>query len=60
MGSDLQVLIEGYKALASGKMKEEITPYIVPRRDKRLLVIFRRKERARMEYANDYGNTSHD
>lgn len=50
MGSDLQVLIEGYKALASGKMKEEITPYIV-REEIRDFWSFSGGERARMEYA---------
>lgn len=50
MGSDMQVLIEGYKAKADGKMKEEITPYIV-REEVRDFWSFSGGERARMEYA---------
>lgn len=50
MGSDIQVMIEGYKTLANGTIKEEITPYIV-REEIRDFWSFSGGERARMEYA---------
>ena len=50
MGSDMQIMIEGYKTLSNGKIKEEITPYIV-REEIRDFWSFSGGERARMEYA---------
>jgi DNA repair exonuclease SbcCD ATPase subunit len=50
MGSDIQVMIEGYKTLSNGTIKEEITPYII-REEIRDFWSFSGGERARMEYA---------
>ena len=50
MGTDIQVMIEGYKTLSNGTIKEEITPYIV-RDEIRDFWSFSGGERARMEYA---------
>jgi DNA repair exonuclease SbcCD ATPase subunit len=50
MGSDIQIMIEGYKTLSNGTIKEEITPYII-REEIRDFWSFSGGERARMEYA---------
>ena len=48
MHSDLRVMVEGYKKLASGEIREEITPYVV-RDSVKKFGSFSGGERARME-----------
>lgn len=50
MGSDLRLMIEGFKKSANGKIKEEITPYIF-RDEMELFTFYSEGEKARCEIA---------
>ena len=50
MGSDLRLMIEGFKKGANGKLKEEITPYIF-RDEMELFTFYSEGEKARCEIA---------
>lgn len=51
MGTDIQIKIEGFKTLASGEIREQITGYIIENGDIAEYKEFSKGERARIDYA---------
>ncbi len=51
MGTDIQIKIEGFRTLASGEIREQITGYIIENGDIAEYKEFSKGERARIDYA---------